>query len=32
VLTVRFELDGTEYLALDDGPEFQFTPTMSLTA
>ncbi len=30
VLTVRFLLDGTEYVALDGGPEFQFTPAMSI--
>jgi len=32
VLTVRFTLDGTEYLALDGGPEFRFTPAMSIVA
>jgi len=32
VLTVRFELDGTEYLALDGGPEFRFTPATSIVA
>ncbi len=32
VLTVRFLLDGTEYVALDGGPEFKFTPAMSIVA
>jgi predicted 3-demethylubiquinone-9 3-methyltransferase (glyoxalase superfamily) len=32
VLTVRFTLDGTEYLALNGGPEFRFSPAVSLVA
>ena len=32
VLTVRFTLEGTEYLALNGGPEFHFTPAMSVIA
>jgi predicted 3-demethylubiquinone-9 3-methyltransferase (glyoxalase superfamily) len=32
VLTVRFTLEGTEYLALNGGPEFRFTPAMSVVA
>lgn len=32
VLTVRFVLDGTEYLALNGGPVFQFSPAISLVA
>ena len=32
VLTVRFVLDGCEYLALNAGPQFRFTPAMSLIA
>lgn len=30
VLTVRFELDGQEYLALNGGPHHKFTPAISL--
>ena len=29
VLTVRFQLDGQEFLALDGGPEFTFTEAVS---
>lgn len=29
VMTVSFELDGTEFLALNGGPEFNFTPAIS---
>jgi len=29
VMTVSFELDGTEFLALNGGPEFKFTPAIS---
>jgi predicted 3-demethylubiquinone-9 3-methyltransferase (glyoxalase superfamily) len=29
VLTVNFTLDGQEYLALNGGPEYQFTPAVS---
>lgn len=32
VLTVSFLLDGTEYLALNGGPQFEFTPAMSMVA
>ncbi len=32
VLTVRFTLNGTEYLALNGGPVFQFSPAISLVA
>jgi predicted 3-demethylubiquinone-9 3-methyltransferase (glyoxalase superfamily) len=32
VLTVRFSLDGTEYVALNGGPNFSFTPAISLVA
>ena len=32
VLTVQFILDGEEFLALDGGPEFTFTPAVSLIA
>jgi len=32
VLTLRFSLNGTEYLALNGGPHFQFSPAMSLVA
>lgn len=32
VLTVQFSLDGTEYLALNGGPQFTFSPAMSLVA
>jgi predicted 3-demethylubiquinone-9 3-methyltransferase (glyoxalase superfamily) len=30
VLTVSFELDGQDYLALNGGPVFHFTPAVSL--
>jgi predicted 3-demethylubiquinone-9 3-methyltransferase (glyoxalase superfamily) len=30
VLTIYFELAGQKYLALNGGPEFQFTPAISL--
>ncbi len=30
VLTVAFELDGQPYLALNGGPQFHFTPAVSL--
>ena len=29
-MTVSFELDGQEFVALNGGPEFQFTPAVSL--
>jgi predicted 3-demethylubiquinone-9 3-methyltransferase (glyoxalase superfamily) len=32
VLTVQFTLDGTEYVALNGGPQFKFSPAMSLVA
>ena len=32
VLTVRFTLDGTEYVALNGGPHFKFSPAVSLVA
>ena len=32
VLTVQFSLDGTEYLALNGGPAFTFSPAMSMVA
>ena len=32
VLTVQFLLDGTEYLALNGGPAFTFSPAMSMVA
>lgn len=32
VLTIRFTLDGTEYLALNGGPVFKFSPAVSLVA
>jgi predicted 3-demethylubiquinone-9 3-methyltransferase (glyoxalase superfamily) len=32
VLTVRFVLNGTELLALNGGPQYKFTPAMSLMA
>lgn len=31
VLTVTFELDGQEYVALNGGPEFKFTEAVSFT-
>lgn len=30
VMTVTFELDGTEYTGLNGGPMFNFTPAMSI--
>lgn len=30
VLTVTFEIEGQEFLALNGGPEFHFTPAISL--
>jgi two-component system sensor histidine kinase QseC len=30
VLTCSFELDGREFVALNGGPEYQFTPAISL--
>jgi predicted 3-demethylubiquinone-9 3-methyltransferase (glyoxalase superfamily) len=30
VLTVLFELDGNRYMALNGGPQFQFTPAISM--
>jgi predicted 3-demethylubiquinone-9 3-methyltransferase (glyoxalase superfamily) len=30
VMTISFVLDGQEYLALNGGPEFKFTPALSL--
>ena len=32
VLTIQFTLDGTEYLALNGGPAFSFSPAMSMVA
>lgn len=32
VLTIQFTLDGTEYLALNGGPHFTFSPAISLVA
>ena len=32
VLTIQFVLDGTEYLALNGGPGFAFSPAVSLVA
>jgi predicted 3-demethylubiquinone-9 3-methyltransferase (glyoxalase superfamily) len=32
VLTVKFVLDGCEYLALNGGPYFQFSPAVSIVA
>jgi predicted 3-demethylubiquinone-9 3-methyltransferase (glyoxalase superfamily) len=32
VLTIQFALDGTEYLALNGGPAFTFSPAVSLVA
>lgn len=32
VLTVKFMLDGIEFVALNGGPVFQFTPAISLVA
>ena len=32
VLTIQFTLDGNEYLALNGGPHFQFSPAISLVA
>jgi predicted 3-demethylubiquinone-9 3-methyltransferase (glyoxalase superfamily) len=30
VLTVKFHLDGQEFLALNGGPQYKFTPALSL--
>jgi len=30
IMTISFELDGQEYIALNGGPLFQFTPALSL--
>ena len=32
VLTVRFVLNGDEFVALNGGPEFQFSPAISIVA
>jgi predicted 3-demethylubiquinone-9 3-methyltransferase (glyoxalase superfamily) len=32
VLTIQFTLDGTEYLALNGGPGFTFSPAVSMVA
>ena len=32
VLTIQFTLDGTEYLALNGGPGFPFSPAVSMVA
>jgi len=32
VLTIRFTLDGTEYVTLNGGPHFKFSPAISLVA
>lgn len=32
VLTIQFTLAGTEFLALNGGPEFTFSPAMSMVA
>lgn len=32
VMTVQFTLDGAEYLALNGGPNFKFSPAISLVA
>jgi predicted 3-demethylubiquinone-9 3-methyltransferase (glyoxalase superfamily) len=32
VLTIRFTLDGVEHVALDGGPQFGFSPAVSLVA
>jgi predicted 3-demethylubiquinone-9 3-methyltransferase (glyoxalase superfamily) len=32
VLAVRFTLDGTEFMALNGGPHFTFSPAMSIVA
>lgn len=32
VMTVRFQLDGTEFLALNGGPRFPLSPAVSLVA
>lgn len=31
VMTVRFELEGTEFLGLNGGPHFKFSPAISLS-
>jgi predicted 3-demethylubiquinone-9 3-methyltransferase (glyoxalase superfamily) len=30
VMTIKFELEGQEFMALNGGPEFKFTPAISL--
>lgn len=32
VMTVRFVLDGSEFIALNGGPQFHFTPAISFVA
>ena len=32
VMTVQFALDGAEYVALNGGPQFKFSPAISLVA
>ena len=32
VLTIQFTLDGTEYVALNGGPHFTFSPAVSMVA
>ena len=32
VMVVKFQLDGQEFLALNGGPQFSFTPAVSLVA
>jgi len=32
VLTVQFTLNGAEYMALNGGPQYQFSPVVSLVA
>ena len=31
VMVIRFELEGQEFLALNGGPQYKFTPAISLT-
>jgi len=30
VMTITFELDGQEFIALNGGPDYQFSPAISL--
>jgi predicted 3-demethylubiquinone-9 3-methyltransferase (glyoxalase superfamily) len=30
VMTITFQLNGQEFMALNGGPEFKFTPALSL--